>query len=206
MVFVVEFKTKEVLTHILIGLSIKRRAEAIGGNDQGSAECGFVNSVSVEEVLDFHTWFQRNIRGWVDGMKFDVLVTKVIVVARQRYQMLWRIEGFPQECANWAWGGGWRWFQLEGFNVHDARRVNPNKNVALACNCVSEAWEGNIIKFRDAPASQFELLPEGFDAAADVIRDNDSYNQMKVPESLQLCDDRRLPLSKCRCGLAVLKT
>jgi hypothetical protein len=61
MVLVVEFKTKEVLKHILIGPDIKGRAEAIGGNDQGSAECGFISSVSVEEVLDFHTRFQCNI-------------------------------------------------------------------------------------------------------------------------------------------------
>jgi hypothetical protein len=62
MVLVVEFKTKEVLKHFLIGFGIKGRAEAVGGNDRGSAECGFVSSVSVEEELDFHTSFRHNVR------------------------------------------------------------------------------------------------------------------------------------------------
>jgi hypothetical protein len=62
MVLVVEFKNKEVLKHIMIGPGIKGRAEAIGGDDQGSADCGFVSSVSLEEVLDFYTRFRCDIR------------------------------------------------------------------------------------------------------------------------------------------------
>jgi hypothetical protein len=61
MILVVEFKTKEVLEHVLIGPGIKWRAEDIGEDDQGSSECGFVSSVSVEEVLDFLTRFQCDI-------------------------------------------------------------------------------------------------------------------------------------------------
>jgi hypothetical protein len=97
--------------------------------------------------------------------------------------MLRPIEGFPQECTNWAWGGRQRRFQLEGFDVRCTRRVNPNVDVASAHNCVAEGWKGNIVKCRDAPASQFELLLEGFDAAAVVIRDDDSHDQLKVPNS-----------------------
>ncbi len=78
------------------------------------------------------------------------------------------------------------------------QRVSPKEYVALACNFVAKGREGNIVKHRDAPASRFDLLLEGFDTAAIMINDNDSHHQLKVPKSSYKNIDLVLLSLKCR--------
>ena len=79
-----KFDTEQMLKHILVGASIKWRAETINRNYCGATERRLVRSMAVEIVLDIDATRRGCVAGWLSRREPSILTTKVIVIAAER--------------------------------------------------------------------------------------------------------------------------
>ena len=79
-----KFDTKQMLKHILVGGSVKWRAETISRNDCRATERRLIGSMVVEIVFDINATRRGCVARLLSRCEPNILTIKVIVIAAKR--------------------------------------------------------------------------------------------------------------------------